>query len=73
MDQAIVERIDPAAVQRELTEAIERTESLGLAIEAHLDDVERELEDIRRLGTACQSVIPALVAGIQRSASAETS
>ena len=52
MDQAIIERIDPAAVQRELTEAIERTESLGLAIVAHLDDAERELEDIRRTGSA---------------------
>ncbi len=52
MDQAIIERIDPAAVQRELAEAIERTESLGLAIEAHLDDIERELEDIRRTGSA---------------------
>jgi len=51
MDQTVLERIDPAAVQRELTEAIERTESLGLAIEAHLHDIERELEDIRRTGT----------------------
>jgi hypothetical protein len=52
MDQAIVERIDPAAVQRELTEAIERTESLGLAIEAHLDDIENELAEIRRITPA---------------------
>ena len=52
MDQAIVEQIDPAAVQRELAEAIERTESLGLAIEAHLDDIESELAEIRRITPA---------------------
>jgi hypothetical protein len=55
MDQAVIERFDPAAVQRELTEAIERTESLGLAIEAHLHDIERELEDIRRINSALAS------------------
>ena len=52
MDQAIVEQIDPAAVQRELAEAIERTESLGLAIEAHPDDIENELAEIRRITPA---------------------
>jgi hypothetical protein len=55
MDQAVIERIHPAAVQRELTEAIERTESLGLAIAAHLHDIERELEDIRRINPALAS------------------
>lgn len=55
MDQAIVERIDPAAVQRELAEAIERTERLGRAIEATLDDVEREVEDIKRINPALAS------------------
>ena len=69
----ITEQIDPADVQRELTEAIERTDSLGQAIEAVLAEAERELEDIRRIGTPHQPVIPALVAGIQRSPNAETS
>ena len=62
MDQTVTEQIDPAAVQRELTEAIERTDSLGQAIEAALAEAERELEDIRRIsprstrhpGTRCR-------------------
>ena len=73
MEQAVTERIDPAAVERELTEAIARTDSLGQAIEATLAEAERELVEIRRLSPARQSVIPALVAGIQRSVSAEAS
>lgn len=44
--------VDPAAVERELAEAIKRTESLGQAIEATLADAEREIEDIRRISTA---------------------
>jgi hypothetical protein len=52
MDQAAIEPIDHADVERELAEAIARTERLGDAIEACLDDVERELEDIRRINPA---------------------
>lgn len=44
--------VDPAAVERELAEAIKRTESLGQAIEATLADAEREIQDIRRISTA---------------------
>ena len=52
MDQANIEPIDPAAVHRELAEAIERTESLGQAIEATLADAETELAEIRRAAGA---------------------
>lgn len=54
MDQESIDEptVDPAAVERELTEAIKRTESLGQAIEATLADAEREIEDIRRISTA---------------------
>ena len=48
MEQASIDRIDLAAVQRELSEALERTDSLSSAIEAHLDDIENELAEIRR-------------------------
>jgi hypothetical protein len=65
MDHDLPMLADPAAVHRDLTEALERTERLGDAIEACLDEAERELEDIRRMSTQQQSVIPALVAGIQ--------
>lgn len=59
MDQELPMPADPAAMHRELSEAIERTEALGRVIGATLDDAERELEDIRRAA--------------QRSANAETS
>jgi hypothetical protein len=55
MEQAITERIDPAAVQRELSEALESTQKLRLAIEAHLDDAENELAEIRRITPALAS------------------
>jgi hypothetical protein len=73
MERALTERIDPAAVQRELAEVIARTDSLSQVIEATLADAEKELDDIRRMSAARQSVIPALAAGIQRSASTEAS
>lgn len=73
MAQHVTASIDPASAHRELSEAIERTEALGRIIGATLDDAEKELEDIRRTSAPRQSVIPALVAGIQRSASAEAS
>ena len=40
--------IDPAAVQRELAHSLERTETIGQAIEEALDAAERELAEIRR-------------------------
>jgi hypothetical protein len=52
MEQELPMSADPAAAHRELSDALERTERLGDAIEACLDDVERELEDIRRTATA---------------------
>jgi hypothetical protein len=53
MDQELAAPIDPDAAHRELLDALKRTERLGDAIEACLDDAERELEDIRRrTGTA---------------------
>ena len=42
--------IDPAAVQRELAHSLERTETIGQAIEEALDAAERELAEIRRVG-----------------------
>ena len=42
--------VDPAAVERELAHALERTDTLGQAIEAALDSAERELAEIRRVG-----------------------
>jgi uncharacterized sporulation protein YeaH/YhbH (DUF444 family) len=55
MDQEIADHIieatiDPVAVQRELDAALARTASMGQAIEAHLDDAERELAEIKRNG-----------------------
>ena len=51
MDQEnIDEPIDPAAVQRELTHSLERTESIGHAIEEALDAAEQELAEIKRIG-----------------------
>ncbi len=73
MAQYVTASMDLASMHRELSEAIERTEALGRVIGATLDDAEKELEDIRRTSAACQSVIPALVAGIQQPASAEAS
>jgi hypothetical protein len=46
--------ISPEEAWRELAEAIMRTEALGQAILANLDDAERELEEIRQ-GPACRS------------------
>lgn len=46
----IDEPIDPAAVQRELTHSLERTESIGHAIEEALDAAEQELAEIKRIG-----------------------
>lgn len=52
MDQELPKPADPATIQRELSEAIERTEQLSEAIEACLDDAERELEAIRHTSAA---------------------
>jgi hypothetical protein len=52
MAQHVTASIDPAAVHRELSEAIERTEALGRIIGATLDDAEREFEAIKRAGSA---------------------
>jgi len=42
--------IDPAAVERELAHSLERTDTLGQAIEEALDAAERELAEIKRNG-----------------------
>ena len=52
MDQELPMPADPVAAHRELFEAIERSEALSRIIGATLDDAERELEDIRRAGSA---------------------
>jgi hypothetical protein len=45
---------DTAASQREFARSLERAETLAHAIAAKLDDAERELAEIRRLGTTGQ-------------------